>query len=396
MNNLLNIIKNKKYQLVLFALITLVLITRWLLIPVINNAINIGDTWQSKASEQAIAKVKPIQKINFSRKPAVLQAQLHSYLAQNHLNAVAVTTVTGSKVPMVVANGNISNFSNDKLDENSVFQIASIQKIFTAIIIQRLIEEGELNLRTPIDQFYPNIPYGNKITVWNLLTHTSGIVDGNYKKIREITNEQEQVDYVRQHLISTRPHYVYSSANFSLLAGIIMQVTNQSYKQNVTEDILQPLGLNNTYFYQDIPEGTNLVYPNYVKTHIQQAFFNYDIRKQMSLLIGAGQIYSTPADYFEFLTALMEGKLIPKKDFPLFFPVHNHDYYNGLYSFYGNYQAGGSQSGYNLSFVINPITHAQTVVFSSNYMLIPNKTLASEIFVIANRKTKTIHWLPQY
>lgn len=396
MNNLRKLITNKKYQLVLLVLITLVLITRWLLIPVINNVIDIGNTWQSKASEQTITKVKPIQKIKFSRNPTVLQTQLHAYLAQNHLNAVAISTVTGSKTPIVVANGNISNFSNDKLDENSVFQIGSIQKIFTGIIVQKLVEEGKLNLRTPLDRFYPNIPYGNKITVWNLLTHTSGIVDGNYKKIRAITDEQEQVDYVRQHLISTRPHYVYASANFSLLAGIIMQVTNESYKQNVIEDILQPLGLNSTYFYQDIPEGTNLVYPNYVKTHIQQAFFNYDIKKQMSLLIGAGQIYSTPADYFKFLNALMEGKLIPKKDFPFFFPLHNHDYYNGLYSFYGNYQAGGSQSGYNLSFVINPLTHVQTVVFSSNYMLLPNKALASEIFVIANRKTKTIHWLPQY
>ncbi|MCM0598120.1 serine hydrolase domain-containing protein [Periweissella fabalis] len=276
------------------------------------------------------------------------------------------------------------------------FKLDQFKKIFTAIIIQKLIEEGKLNIRTPLSKFYPGIPYGDKLTIWNLLTHTSGIVDGNYKKIRAIAGEQDQVNYVRQHMISTPPHYIYASANYSLLAGIIIQVTQESYKQNVIDDILQPLHLNDTYFYQDIPEGTNLVYPPYVKTHLQQAFFNYDIKKQMSLLIGAGQIYSTPADYFKFLNALIEGQLIPKQDFSLFFPLHNHDYYNGLYSYYGNYQAGGSKNGYNLSFVINPTKHTRTVVFSSNYMLVPNKMLASQIFVIANRESDKIHWLPQY
>lgn len=390
-------IASKKISIIiLISLIIVIALARIYLVPSVNKIIKIGDKWESTASRQVVTKVDNIQKINFSHEPNVLQQQFQAYLKSNNLNAVAVTTATGSKKPLVIANGNLSSFSKDKLDENSEFQIGSIQKIFTGIIIQKLVEEGKINLKTPLNKYYPNIPYGDKLTVWNLLTHTTGILDGSTKKIRAVSGEQNQVNYVLQHMTSTPPHYVYASANFSLLAGIIMQVTHESYRQNVIDNIFKPLGMNDTYFYQDLPIGAKLAYPPYVKTRVQQAYYTYDIRKQMSLLIGAGQIYSTPADYFKFVDALMDGKLIPKSDFATFLPRQNHDYYNGLYNFYGVYEAGGSQSGYNLCFVFNPKTHSQTVLFSSNYMIVPNKTLACQFFVIANRTSDIIHWIPQF
>ena len=60
-------------------------------------------------------------------------------------------------------------------DSNSVFQFGSITKSFTAIIILKLQEEGKLSVQDKLTKFFPDYPQGDKISIHNLLTHTSGI-----------------------------------------------------------------------------------------------------------------------------------------------------------------------------------------------------------------------------
>lgn len=355
----------------------------------------IGNQWLNKTHEGTVSQTTSIEKMTFSRQPEKLQQQLQDYLKTNHLNAVAVTTVHNAKKPIVIKNGTINNSTNELLDQDSIFQIGSIQKIFTAVVIQRLIAQGKIQLNEPISNFYPNVVNGNKITIWNLLTHTSGLQDGNYTRFDALTSENKQIDYVLTHMISGKPiQYTYASANYSLLAGIIMQVTHQAYKDNVQQDIIQPLKLQHTFFYQDVPNDAKVVYPTYVKSNLEQRFFNYDIKKQMSFLIGAGQMYSSPEDYYIFLRALINGKLIPKRQMENFFPKNNSNYYNGGYNYYGYFEAGGSQNGYNLSFMVEPNKKAITVLFTSNFMLIPNKKLTDNIFLIANREQPVVKWFP--
>lgn len=378
----------KKWWWVIGIIIYLMVITPILLLL-------IGNQWQNNTHEGIINQTTPLQQMAFAQKPDKLQQQLQTYLKANHLNAVAITTVHESKQPIIIKNGTISSFSNEPLAQDSIFQIGSIQKIFTAVIIQKLIAAGKIELNEPINKFYPNVANGNKITIWNLLTHTSGLEDGNYSRFDALTSENEQVNYVLTHMVSGKPiKYVYASANYSLLAGIIMQVTNQSYKANVQQDIIEPLKLTDTFFYQDIPDDAKLVYPTYVKTNLEKCFFKYDIKKQMSFLIGAGQMYSSPEDYYTFLHALITGKLISKHQLAMFFPKINHDYYNGGYNYYGFFESGGSQNGYNLTFMLNPTKKAITVLFTSNYTLIPTKQLAGNIFLIANHEQPMIKWFP--
>lgn len=384
-----NIKKHTKKWWIAFGVIIYLVITTPIMILLI------GYQWQNQNHPSTISNTASLQNMQFSQQPQLLQSQLEHFLQANHLNAVAVTSVHKAKQPIVIKNGTLSSFSNDSLDENSVFQIASIQKIFTAVVIQKLISEGKLQLNEPISDFYPNVENGNKITIWNLLTHTSGIQDGVYNRFSAVESEQDQINYVLKNMVQSKKiQYTYASANYSLLAGIIMQVTNMSYKDNVEKDIIEPLHLDHTYFYQDLPADAQLAYPSYVKTPLEKRFFNYDMKKQMSFLIGAGQMYSTPADYYTFLNALINGKLIPKNQLPHFFPKVNHSYYNGGYNYYGFFEAGGSQNGYNLSFMVDPNSKAITVLFTSNFMLIPNKQLADNIFLIANHELPVIKWFP--
>lgn len=388
---LLKKIKNKKIKLIIF-IITIVYIA--CLLPTI--LILIGQNWQDTSREgNIVLTTSSFESEKFSNQPKLLSKEIKNYFQKNNLNAITITSQKGQKLPIIISNGNVSNFSNEKINENSMFQIGSIQKIFTAVIIQKLILSGKIYLSEPLSNFYPNVLNGSKITIANLLTHTSGIQDGNYQSFNAVKNEKSQVDYVLNNMTQSKKlGYCYASANYSLLAGIIRIVTNNSYQDNVKEYIIKPLNLKNTYFYQNLPENNDLVYPKYVKNHLEKDFFNYDINKQMSYLIGAGQMYSSAKDYYLFLSGLINGKLIPKNKLQNFFPKNNHSYYNGGYNYYGYFEAGGSQNGYNLSFMLDRNTKAITILFSSNFMLIPNKRLADNIFLVANKQTPILRWFP--
>lgn len=113
----------------------------------------IGNQWLNKTHEGTVSQTTSIEKMTFSRQPEKLQQQLQDYLKTNHLNAVAVTTVHNAKKPIVIKNGTINNSTNELLDQDSIFQIGSIQKIFTAVVIQRLIAQGKIQLNEPISNF---------------------------------------------------------------------------------------------------------------------------------------------------------------------------------------------------------------------------------------------------
>src|ERR1035438_6041653 len=106
-----------------------------------------------------------------------------------------------------------------KATPNTSFRIASITKTFTSTLIMQLVEEGELNLQTPIS-FY-GLDLGNpKITVRNLLTHTSEEVPGTF--------------------------YQYNGYRFGQLGPIIEKVSGKPFYQLLMENIVKPLNMSST------------------------------------------------------------------------------------------------------------------------------------------------------
>jgi CubicO group peptidase (beta-lactamase class C family) len=91
---------------------------------------------------------------------------------------------------------------DSKLNTNSVFQIGSMTKQFTAIAILMLEEQGKLKVTDPISKYIPSYPNGNNITIHHLLTHTSGIKDfTKMKSLSEIAQKEmtpeQMVDFFK-------------------------------------------------------------------------------------------------------------------------------------------------------------------------------------------------------
>lgn len=206
-----------------------------------------------------------------------------------------------------------------------VYPTASLQKVITgAIIVQLINETAKTNQRfsqyTKISRWFPTLKNANKISVGNLLTHTSGIrATGteinrgyNYSEDNAINWTINNANVAPE---STIGFYNYNNTNYILLAGIIRDITGKSYEQNFQERIINKLRLNHTFLYQNIPNTkTDAISYTYDNSH-NYANANYVKRSLASQLPGVGNMFSTPMDYYKIQLGLTNGNILSKKDF---------------------------------------------------------------------------------
>jgi CubicO group peptidase (beta-lactamase class C family) len=139
---------------------------------------------------------------------------------------------------------------------DTLFQIGSITKTFTATAIMRLVEQGELNLDATVQTYVPDFKVADedassKATVWHLLTHTSGWVGDFFADTG--AGDDAIAKYVAkmadlEQLAPVGSLFSYNNAGFCLAGYIIEAVTGKRYEAALRELILEPLGLENVYF----------------------------------------------------------------------------------------------------------------------------------------------------
>jgi len=157
------------------------------------------------------------------------------------------------------------------LRTNDAFHMASINKTFTAVAILRLVDEGKLSLtdtlKGRLGEAAARIPYEDRITVSQLLDHSSGIYATNNDMDYLTTMIGPEADPTRawkpEEMIAlagkerSQPAglpgegHFYSDTNYILLGMIIERVSGRPYKEYVTKTLLGPLGMRSTYFYSD-------------------------------------------------------------------------------------------------------------------------------------------------
>lgn len=141
-------------------------------------------------------------------------------------------------------------------DPNSLFKIASVGKLYTAVSIAKLANEGRLSLDNSLSGYFPEladrIENADKITIRMMVQHRSGIPD--YTRTYNYWAHPKQNDKERLDLILDLPanfepdtDYEYSNTNYLLLSEIIEKVTGKSEFLYIKENILEPLNLNNTF-----------------------------------------------------------------------------------------------------------------------------------------------------
>jgi CubicO group peptidase (beta-lactamase class C family) len=169
----------------------------------------------------------------------------------------------GISAAVVFANGEVWRCTahikgSAPVTSNQVFWIASITKMFTAALTLQLVDEGRLRLDDSLHKFLP--PYPNvdsSITVYQLLTHTSGVFDcPNHPHYAEIIDEDPSKIWTPEEIVTRffdAPYFApgagwrYSSGGYILLGMVIEKVTGHNVSEEFRERFSKPLGLSSTF-----------------------------------------------------------------------------------------------------------------------------------------------------
>ncbi len=151
-----------------------------------------------------------------------------------------------------------SNFDNQRmLNDSSVFELASVSKQFTATGILLLADKGKLKLTDSLHQYFPELPYSG-VTLWHMLTHTSGLPDYesamNEKWDKsKIAFNSDMIAFLGKEKIplvfEPGKKWEYSNTAYAILASVIEKVSGQTFAAFLSENIFQPLGMKHSRVY---------------------------------------------------------------------------------------------------------------------------------------------------
>jgi len=215
-------------------------------------------------------------------------------------------------------------------DTNSVFQIGSVTKQFTATVILWLQEQHRLNLGDKLSKYFPQYAYGDKITLKNLLTHTSGFphFDDDYFITYQVDHPFSQQDFwkiVGDKTLDFDPgtEFQYCNSNYMLLGYIIEKVSGKSYEQMVREIIFNKAGMNHSGFdFAHLKSPYRSIGYDSLNDHLQQPARIEDSTASFA----AGAIYTTAGDLYRWNQALYTDKIISQASLEQAFTPYLHNY----------------------------------------------------------------------
>ncbi len=190
-----------------------------------------------------------------------LQDSIQKVLIKNNISGAGIAIVSGDSIILLRGFGKADIENNIDVNENTMFRLGSVSKIFVSLAILKLQEEGKLNLKDKVSDIIPEIkiinPWKDKypIRIENLLEHTAGLGDWNWAELGSNDPKpktlKESLEYypkarVAKYVPGTRIEY--SNLGVSIAAYVVEKVSGMTYEDYVAEYFFKPLGMKNATF----------------------------------------------------------------------------------------------------------------------------------------------------
>ncbi|MCD7441031.1 beta-lactamase family protein [Streptomyces lincolnensis] len=249
--------------------------------------------------------------------------------------AVGVFAEASSPDAREVARAGTAKRGTDRpMPWNGRFRIGSATKTFTATVVLQLVGEGRMSLDDTVERWLPGVVRGNgndggRITVRQLLQHTSGVPDAlpriaalnsaaGYRAERFRTYTPGELVETALRDAPTMPspgdEWSYSNTNYVLAAMIVREVTGRSWADEVEDRIIRPLGLEGTSVpgaFPFVPGPHARSYASFRTDTDTDTDTGIDVTTlNPSMGVGSGSIISTAHDLNRFYTALLGGRLL--------------------------------------------------------------------------------------
>jgi CubicO group peptidase (beta-lactamase class C family) len=265
------------------------------------------------------------------------------------------------------------------IEPNTNFRLASITKQFTALSIILLENDGKLSFNDRISKFFPELPkYSDKISIKNILQHTSGLLDYEDYISDTATVQLKDIDVLEILMNQDSTYFepgtkhLYSNSGYAVLALLVERLSGLSYSEFLIKRIFEPLKMENSVAYEKgISEIPNRSF-GYVNT---DSGFVYSDQSLTSAILGDGGIYSSTIDIIKWDKEVNSPTLLSKEKFDLIFQkgINN----NGEEFDYGfGWRLDPYKSYYR------PYHTGSTCGFSNIYMKLPELDLT--IIVLIN------------
>jgi D-alanyl-D-alanine carboxypeptidase len=229
------------------------------------------------------------------------------------------------------------------------FRVGSITKMFVAVVVLQLVDEHRLRLGDTVERWLPGlVPDGGRITVRELLGHTSGLADYAddaaflrrtvaQPRRRWTPRELVRVALAEGSVAQPGERFAYASTNYVLLGLVVERATGTSLERQLGRRILTPLGLHDTSFAPG-PLIPGRSVHGYAPTEYDGIVNGLATARDRSTVStswawAAGAIVSTAPDLSRFLGAVLQGRLLPPRLLELMRPAPGARYGLGLAAF---------------------------------------------------------------
>jgi CubicO group peptidase (beta-lactamase class C family) len=263
----------------------------------------------------------------------------------------------------------------------TIFHMASISKQFTAYSIVLLAKQGKLNLDDDIHKYLPWFPdLKEKITIRNLLNHTSGVRDQWQllaiagTRLEDVITQDQIIKILgNQQALNFNPgeQYMYSNSGFTMLAEIVKSVSGQTLRQFTDSAIFKPLGMVDTHVHDDYTEivkNRSYSYDRKDSTHFANSILSYSVSGATSLFTNINDMSKWVMNFYKPVAGngkdieqlTQNGKLNSGKELTYALGI-----VSGKYNGWKEFSHGGADAGYRTYISVFPDAKMGFIVFSN-------------------------------
>jgi CubicO group peptidase (beta-lactamase class C family) len=310
---------------------------------------------------------------SFAQVPVDRMEQIVRSYSDSHQFMGSVLVAQGDQVVFEKSYGGVNlewNVPNSSLTK---FRIGSMTKQFTAASILLMEERGKLSTDDFVKKFMPDAPPAwDKITIYNLLTHTSGIPSftsfPDYRTSEATpTTPKGLVDRFRDKPLEFQPgeKWNYSNSGYVLLGYLLEKISGQTYADFVANNILKPLGMKDTGYDSNsaiIPHRASGYTPG-PNGPVNAGYID------MTIPFSAGALYSTTHDLLLWEQALYGGKVLSAASLKKMTTPYKENYGCGLMiqtaKGHLRYEHGGGIEGFNTEMAYYPDDKLTVIVLAN-------------------------------
>jgi CubicO group peptidase (beta-lactamase class C family) len=232
-----------------------------------------------------------------------LEMEIPNLMEAADIPGLSMAVIRNGKIFWSGAFGVRSRETNEPVDENTIFEAASLTKTITAVAVLKLVERGVMDLDKPLSEYlpYPKLAGDErykKITARHVLTHTTGLPNWGNKLLRE-----------------PGELYGYSGEGFLYLGRTLEKLTEKTLEEFAREEIFEPLGMSRTSYV-----WTELYAKSGASGHDRHGFTNP--LRQRTEPNGGASLLTTALDYATFLCAIMNDQILKPETIEMMLTPH--------------------------------------------------------------------------